>query len=86
MICLTHKIPDRPAQSGAVTLIQRFGSALNLTLHCHRLVLDGVYSPTGSGPRCRRVKAPTPAALDLLVHTLSARIARYLEQRGHSIP
>ena len=33
-------------------------------------------------PRFRRVKAPTPAALDLLVHTLSDRIARHLERRG----
>ncbi|TFH44601.1 MAG: hypothetical protein E4H01_10755 [Lysobacterales bacterium] len=27
----------------AVTLIQRFGSALNLNLHFHMLFLDGVY-------------------------------------------
>ena len=29
--------------SGAVTLIQRFGSAANLNIHLHCLVLDGVY-------------------------------------------
>jgi len=29
-------------QSGAVTLIQRFGSALNLNIHFHMLCLDGV--------------------------------------------
>ena len=44
-------ISEAPAQIGAVTLIQRFGSALNLNMHCHRLFLDGVYSPTESGPR-----------------------------------
>ena len=75
-------ISEAPAQTGAVTLIQRFGSALNLNLHCHRLFLDGVYSTTESGPCCRRVKAPTPAALDLLVHTLSDRIAHHLARRG----
>jgi hypothetical protein len=32
--------PDQ-ADSGAITLIQRFGSAANIHLHC--LVLDGVY-------------------------------------------
>ena len=68
-------ISEAPAQTGAVRLIQRFGSALNL-------FLDGVYSTTESGPRCRQVKAPTPAALDLLVHTLSDRIARHLARRG----
>ena len=31
------------ADSGAVTLIQRFGSAANLNIHMHCLVLDGVY-------------------------------------------
>ena len=29
--------------TGAVTLIQRFGSALNLNIHFHMLFLDGVY-------------------------------------------
>ena len=31
------------ADSGAVTLIQRFGSAANLNIHLHCLVLAGVY-------------------------------------------
>ena len=31
------------AQTGSVTLIQRFGSALNMNVHFHMLVLDGVY-------------------------------------------
>ena len=33
------------AHPGAVTLIQRFGSALNLNLHFHALFIDGVFSP-----------------------------------------
>ena len=38
------------AQAGAVTLIQRFGSALNVNVHFHMLFLDGVYieRPDGS--------------------------------------
>jgi hypothetical protein len=31
-------------QTGAVTLIQQFGSALNLNVHFHMLFLDGVYT------------------------------------------
>ena len=31
------------ARTGAVTLIQRFGSALNLNVHLHMLFLDGAY-------------------------------------------
>ena len=33
----------RAPQCGAVTFIQRFGSALNLNLHFHTLALDGVF-------------------------------------------
>jgi len=36
------------ADTGAVTLIQRFGSAANLSIHLHCLVLDGVYRSTGN--------------------------------------
>ena len=49
-------------QTGSVTLIQRFGSALNLNLnvHYHMLFLEGVYAEDGDGKqRFHRVKAPT---------------------------
>lgn len=36
-------------QTGAVTLIQRFGSALNLNVHLHMLFLDGAYEKTPEG-------------------------------------
>jgi len=35
------------ADTGAVTLIHRFGSAANLNIHLHCLVLDGVYRSSG---------------------------------------
>ena len=40
--------PDK-ADSGAVTPIQRFGSAANLNIHLHCLVLDGVYRRGADG-------------------------------------
>lgn len=43
------------ARTGAVTLIQRFGSALNLNVHLHMLWLDGVYETNAS--RDRKSKA-----------------------------
>jgi hypothetical protein len=43
------------AHTGAVTLIQRFGSALNLNIHFHMLFLDGVYvDGAGSTDRPRQ--------------------------------
>ena len=44
-------------QSGAVTMIQRFGSALNLNIHFHMLVLDGVYA-TCAGRRLLTLPPP----------------------------
>ena len=38
------------ADSGAVTLIQRFGCAAKLNIHLHCLVLDGVYRRTDGDP------------------------------------
>ena len=71
------------AHTGSVTLIQRFGSALNLNLHFHLLFLDGVYAEDADGKqRFHRVKAPSHCDLNTLVHTLSHHIARCLEKRG----
>ena len=71
------------AHTGAVTLIQCFGSALNLNIHFHMLFLDGVYMDgAGSTPRFRWVKAPTNDELAQLTHTIAQRIARFLESQG----
>ena len=70
--------------TGAVTLIQRFGSALNLNLHFHMLFLDGAYvdNADGSSTRFRWVKAPTSAELTQLTHTIAQRVGRFLERQG----
>src|SRR5690606_25148327 len=53
--------------TGAVTLIQRFGSALNLNIHFHMLCLDGAFL-TGTGPPVfRRIAPPTRRELQALV-------------------
>ncbi|MFT5573984.1 MAG: hypothetical protein ACI9FR_002920 [Cryomorphaceae bacterium] len=73
------------AHTGAVTLIQRFGSALNLNVHLHMLFLDGVYvedNKYGSAMRFQWIKAPSNAELSRLTHTIAKRIGRYLERQG----
>ena len=71
------------AQAGSVTLIQRFGSALNMNVHFHMLFLDGVYVEIDNGSlRFHRVKAPNFDELKALVHAVSHRVARFLEKRG----
>jgi hypothetical protein len=39
----------KTAQAGLVTLIQRFGSALNLNVYFHMLLLDRVYAERPDG-------------------------------------
>ena len=70
--------------SGAVTLVQRFGSALNANIHFHMRFLDGVYvdGAPGSSMRFRWVKAPSSAELTRLTHTLAQRVGRFLQRRG----
>ena len=73
----------RNADTGAVTLIQRFGSALNLNIHFHMLFLDGVYVERAEGAvRFRSVGAPTHAELTQLTDALARRVGRYLERQG----
>ena len=77
----THKT----AKTGAVTLIQRFGSALNLNIHFHMLFLDGAYEVDCEGRVCQfyEIKPPTTYEMSLLLHRISERIARLLERAGY---
>jgi hypothetical protein len=75
------RVPGR-GRPGAVTLIQRFGSALNLTIHFHMPFLEGVYVAGPGQPVFRCAAPPTAAELEGLVHTIAERIGRALERRG----
>ena len=66
--------------TGAVTLIQRFGSALNLNVHFHILFLDGVYITAQRDVIFRRVKPHTSGKREKLIHWISHRVGRYPEQ------
>src|SRR5262245_46109621 len=60
-------------QTGTVTVIQRFGSGLQLTIHFHTLVLDGVFDqpprrsgamapPTSSSSRSSSSRSSPPSS------------------------
>ena len=70
------------ARTGAVTLIQRFGSALNLNVHLHMLFVDGVYTFDDERPRSHRGCAPTRPELQRLLRAIAARVTRALERQG----
>ncbi len=67
------------SDSGALTLIQRFGSAANLNIHLHRLVLDGAYRRcTDGAPELVELPAPTEKVLQAQLRTI---ITRTMEDR-----
>ena len=70
------------AKTGAVTLIQRFGSAPNLNIHFHMLFLDGAYDFKRRRPTFHRAPRPTRAELTKLLRTIGQRVARLLERPG----
>ncbi len=81
---LVHKagLTRTSGRTGAVTLIQRFGSALNLNIHFYMLFLDGVYVMDKYTLAFRWVKPLTDSELAGLVQEISQRIGRYLECQG----
>ena len=71
------------AQGGAVTVIQRFGGGLNLNVHFHTLVLDGVFTETEGGSlEFHPAAPPTDADVARLLATVCRRVRRLLARRG----
>ena len=70
-------------RGGAVAIVQRFGGALNLNVHVHALVLDGVFAKDRSGI-VRFHPTPRLTTLDVaeVLATVEPRIRRLLERRG----
>jgi hypothetical protein len=71
-------------RGGAVVVVQRFGGALNLHLHLHALVLDGVFTNDDGAVRFHAVPQLTREEVAQVVALIARRIARLLERRGLS--
>jgi hypothetical protein len=70
-------------QSGAITFVQRFGS-LNLNVHFHVAVLDGVFSrDPDAGVRFHPAAPPTGDELEAILRRVQDRSVRWLRRRGH---
>jgi len=75
--------PVRRPRCGAVTFIQRFGDALNLNVHFHTLVLDGVYEHYGMpGMRFRPLPPPDDDEIRQVVENVALRVDRLLDRLG----
>ncbi len=69
-------------RGGAVVVIQRFGGALNLNIHLHALVLDGVFTHDDGVARFHTGPSLTRAAVAQVLAVIARRIKRLRERRG----
>ena len=70
-------------QCGAVSFLQRFGSAINLNCHVHTLALDGVYAVLGIGPiRFHPLPPPDDEEVARVVVRVAHQLAKLLRKRG----
>ena len=72
----------RRGQAGAVSFIQCFGSALQVTPHFHSLVPDGVFVPREGGVCFEALPPPTQDEVERLLRGVHLRVLRLLEKRG----
>jgi putative transposase/transposase-like zinc-binding protein len=70
-------------RTGSVTVMQRAGSGLNVNLHFHTLVLDGVFTESpGSALAFHPAPGPSDAEVAAALATIRQRVQRLLVRRG----
>ena len=73
----------RAGRSGSVTVIQRFGGGLNLNVHFHTLLFDGVFFEGSEGAlEFRPLPPPTDDEVGGVLARIAARVQRLLRRRG----
>jgi hypothetical protein len=72
-------------ETGCITFVQRFGSALNLNVHFHTLFLDGVYTHVDGKYQFHRIFTLQDKDIAVLVRRISERVTRFLKRNGFDI-
>jgi len=68
----------RAPLTGAVTFVQRFGGLVNLNVHFHLVIPDGVFVEDGDGLRFVMLPMPTNANVLAILDRIMRRVARRL--------
>ena len=77
-------VPD--GRGGAVTVIQRFGGGLQLNVHFHSLLLDGVFTERADGTlEFHPADPPSDEEVARLLATVRRRVLRLLTRRGLAV-
>ncbi|MEJ2245969.1 MAG: transposase [Acidobacteriota bacterium] len=73
----------RKSKCGGVTFVQRFGGAINLNIHFHSLLMDGIYYEDANKGVCfQRLPPPTDNEVARVTACIVKKIQRLLERRG----
>ena len=68
---------------GAVSFIQRFGSALDLNVHIHAILLNGIYAADDEGrPHFQALLSPDNEEVARVTASLAEAITDFLRRRG----
>ncbi len=79
-----HEQGSAPCESGAVTFVQRFGSSLNLNVHFHVVMLDGVFVRDAEARAIfHAAPPPSPSELEHVVERTRDRTRAWLVRHGY---
>jgi hypothetical protein len=71
----------RAARTGAVTFVQRFGGALNLNVHFHCVIPDGVFVRDGETTSFLALPGPSDVEVQEVLRRIVRRLRRLLRPR-----
>jgi len=70
-------------KTGSVTVVQRFGAALNINPHFHSLFVDGYYYDTGEKLYFKGAVTPDSLELEKILKTVIKKSLRWLSRKGY---
>ena len=76
-----RRLGVRGSRAGAVTFVQRFGSALNLNVHFHAVIPDGVWIRGEGTVRFVPLPAPTDRDVQEVLRSIERRVRAFLKPR-----
>jgi len=86
MLYYVSKAEDRGIKDpvpGGTTFVQRFGSALNLNIHLHSVVIEGVYSVTTGTPVFYPLPGPSDEEVADIVEAIAHSVITALKKKGY---
>ena len=76
----TRRMGINMPQTGAITFVQRFGSLLNLNVHFHSLLPDGVFQHVNNGVVFRPIPPPSGQDIERLVLQIARATEKLLKR------